>query len=151
MVYVPVIVLGCLEVSRNGISQPESVFVTHAANHSRQCGSRLGIARQPVEKKRPASELASHSVPFWVILHGLIHCGNSAEKPMTTKAVHFNNFDVELSQPLEDRPDVVLIKASDGRIAILGDGHDPFTVGEYRRMDGQSHKELAKQKAVNCE
>ena len=70
---------------------------------------------------------------------------------LTTKAVHFNNFDVELSQPLQDRPDVVLIKASDGRIAILGDGHDPFSVDEYRQMDGQSRKELAKQKAVNCE
>ena len=57
---------------------------------------------------------------------------------MMTKAVHFNNFDVELSQPLEDRPDVVLIKASDGRIAILGDGHDPFSVDEYRQIDHQN-------------
>ncbi len=63
--------------------------------------------------------------------------GNSDEKPMTAKAVHFNNFDVELSQPLEDRPDVVLIKTSDGRIAILGDGHDPFSVDEYQQIDNQ--------------
>ena len=58
---------------------------------------------------------------------------------MTT--VHFDNFDVVLSQPLEDRPDVVLIKASDGRIGILGDGHDPFSADEYRRFDGQPHKD----------
>lgn len=70
---------------------------------------------------------------------------------MTTQAVHFENFDVELSQPLNDRPDVVLITTSDGRRTVIGDGQDLFTIDEYRQMDGQSHKELAKQKAVNCE
>jgi len=74
--------------------------------------------------------------------------GNIDEKPMTTQAVHFDNFDVELSQPLEDRPDVVVIVTSDGRRAILGDGHDPFSVDEYRQMDRQSHKELAGQKDI---
>ncbi len=54
---------------------------------------------------------------------------------MTTQAVHFDNFDVELSQPLKDRPDVVVITASDGRITILGDGHDPFSIEEYRQID----------------
>ena len=54
---------------------------------------------------------------------------------MTTQAVHFENFDVELSQPLKDRPDVVVITASDGRITILGDGHDPFSVDDYRQID----------------
>jgi len=72
MVYVPVIVLGCLEVSRNGISRAVCVFVTHAANRSRQCGSRLSIARQLAEKKLFAkkNKLASRSVPFSLILRG---------------------------------------------------------------------------------
>ena len=59
--------------------------------------------------------------------------GNSAEKPMTTQAVHFENFDVELSQPLADRPDLILITTSDGRRAILGDALDPFTADEDRQ------------------
>ena len=54
---------------------------------------------------------------------------------MTKKAVHFDNFDVELSQPLKDRPDVVLITTSDGRRTILGDGYDPFTPDEYRQFN----------------
>ena len=57
--------------------------------------------------------------------------------------VQLDNFRVELSQPLADRPDVILIATSDGRRTILGDGHDPFTADEYRQFDGQSHKELA--------
>ncbi len=67
---------------------------------------------------------------------------------MTT--VQFENFRIELSQPLDNRPDVVLIKATDGRIAILGDGLladglDPFSADEYRQMGSQPHKELASQ------
>ena len=61
---------------------------------------------------------------------------------MTTQAVHFENFDVELSQPLNDRPDVVLITTTDGRRTILGDGPDLFTANEYRQIDGLN-KELA--------
>jgi len=57
---------------------------------------------------------------------------------MTTQAVHFENFDVELSQPLNDRPDVVLITTTDGRRTILGDGHEPFSTDEYRLMDRQT-------------
>ena len=60
--------------------------------------------------------------------------GSSAEKPMTTQAVHFKNFDVELSQPLKHRPDVIVIASSDGRKTILGDGKDPFTADEYRQI-----------------
>ena len=56
---------------------------------------------------------------------------------MTMQAVHFVNFDVELSQPLEDRPDVVLITTTDGRCTILGDGQDLFTADEYQQMDSQ--------------
>ena len=64
--------------------------------------------------------------------------GNSAEKPMTTQTVHFENFDVELSQPLDDRPDVVLITTSDGRRTVIGDGQDLFTIDEYRQIDRQN-------------
>ena len=60
---------------------------------------------------------------------------------MTTQAIHFENFDVELSQPLKDRPDVVLITASDGRRSILGDGRDPFSADEYRQIDRQNRSE----------
>ncbi len=67
---------------------------------------------------------------------------------MTTQAIHFDNFDVELSQPLKDRPDVVLITTSDGRRTIIGDGHDPFSADEYRQMDSQPHKERAEQEAM---
>ena len=67
---------------------------------------------------------------------------------MTTQAVHFDNFNVELSQPLDDRPDVVLITASDGRRTILGDGQDLFSADEYQQMDSQPHKELAEPEAA---
>ena len=53
---------------------------------------------------------------------------------MMTQAVHFENFDVELSQPLKHRPDVIVIASSDGRKTILGDGQDPFTTDEYRQI-----------------
>lgn len=52
---------------------------------------------------------------------------------MTT--VQLENFRVELSQPLEDRPDVLLIATSDGRRTILGDGYDPFSADEHRQID----------------
>lgn len=54
---------------------------------------------------------------------------------MRVHEIHFENFDVELSQPLKDRPDVIVITATDGRVAILGDAQDPFTVDEYRQID----------------
>ncbi|MCH8931147.1 MAG: hypothetical protein IIA98_09580 [Proteobacteria bacterium] len=60
---------------------------------------------------------------------------------MTT--VKFENFDIELSQPLPDRPEVVLIVASDGRRTILGEVWDPFTADEHRQMDSQPQKELS--------
>ena len=53
---------------------------------------------------------------------------------MTTQAVHFENFDVELSQPLQHRSDLILITTSDGRRCVLGD-QDPFTADEYRQID----------------
>jgi len=55
-----------------------------------------------------------------------------------TTAVQLDNVRVELSQPLEDRPDVILIATSDGRRAILGDGQDLFTVDEYRQIERQN-------------
>ena len=56
------------------------------------------------------------------------------------KTVKFDNFDIELSQPLADRPDVILIVASDGRRTILGDVWDPFSDDEHRQIDKQSHR-----------
>ncbi len=52
--------------------------------------------------------------------------------------VQLDDFRIELSQPLKDRPDVIVITASDGRRAILGDGQDLFTVDEYRQIDCQA-------------
>ena len=48
--------------------------------------------------------------------------------------VQLDDFRIELTQPLKDRPDVVVIAASDGRRTILGDGQDPFTTDEYRQI-----------------
>ncbi len=64
--------------------------------------------------------------------------GNSAEKFMTLQTVHFDNFDVELSQPLADRQDVILITTSDGRRSVIGDGQDLFTVDEYQQIERQN-------------
>ena len=55
-----------------------------------------------------------------------------------TTVVQLDNYRVELSQPLKNRPDVIVITASDGRRAILGDGQDLFTVDEYRQIDRQN-------------
>jgi len=52
--------------------------------------------------------------------------------------VQLDDFRIELSQPLKDRPDVIVIVTSDGRRAILGDGQDLFTVDEYRQIDRQN-------------
>ncbi len=52
--------------------------------------------------------------------------------------VQLDDFRIELSQPLKDRPDVIVITASDGRRAILGDGQDLFTADEYRQIDRQN-------------
>ena len=52
--------------------------------------------------------------------------------------VQLDDFRIELSQPLKDRPDVIVITASDGRRAILGDGQDLFTVDEYRQIERQN-------------
>ncbi len=52
-------------------------------------------------------------------------------------AVQLDNVRVELSQPIKDRPDVILIAASDGRCTILGDGRDPFSADEYQQIDNQ--------------
>ncbi len=47
---------------------------------------------------------------------------------MATQAVSFDDFSVELSQPIEDRPHIILIESSDGRCAVLGDGIEPVVV-----------------------
>ena len=52
--------------------------------------------------------------------------------------VQLDDFRIELSQPLKDRPDVIVITASDGRRAILGDGQDLFTADEFRQIDRQN-------------
>ena len=131
---------GCYRILRNGISRAECVFVTHAANRSRQSGARLGIARQLAEKKLFAkkNKLASRSVPFFRLLLGPINW-NSLEKTMTT-AVQLDNVFVELSQPFRHRPNVIVIATSDGRRSVIGDGQDPFTADEYRQIDHESGK-----------
>ena len=58
------------------------------------------------------------------------------------KTVKLENTIVELSQPLPERPDVILIQTDDGRTSIIGDGQDPFTAKEYRQMDRQSDEYL---------
>ena len=68
-----------------------------------------------------------------MISHGqMVGNGN---KPMTTQAVHFENFDVELSQPLKHRPDVIVIVTSDGRRSVIGDGQDLFTADEFWQIN----------------
>lgn len=41
---------------------------------------------------------------------------------MTSKQVRIGSHRVEISQPLRDRPDLLLVETDDGRRAILGDG-----------------------------
>ena len=53
-------------------------------------------------------------------------------------SVQLDNCSVELSQPLKDRPDVILIVTGDGRRSVIGDGQDLFTTDEYRQIDRQS-------------
>ncbi len=63
-------------------------------------------------------------------------------------SVQLGNCRVELSQPLQHRPDVIVIATTDGRRSIIGDGQDLFTDDEYRQMDSQPHKERAEQEAM---
>ncbi len=51
-----------------------------------------------------------------------------------TQTVQFDDLQVDLSQPLKDRPDVIVIATSDGRCTVIGDGLDPFTADEYRQF-----------------
>ena len=53
-------------------------------------------------------------------------------------SVQLDNCRVELSQPLKDRPDVIVIVTSDGRRSVIGDGQDLFTVDEYRQIERQN-------------
>ena len=53
-------------------------------------------------------------------------------------SVQLGNCRVELSQPLQHRPDVIVIATSDGRRSVIGDGQDLFTVDEYRQIDRQN-------------
>lgn len=62
---------------------------------------------------------------------------------MAMTTVKFDNFAIELSQPLAERPDVVLIVASDGRRTILGDAWDPFSADEHRQIDSQRRNDRA--------
>ena len=52
-------------------------------------------------------------------------------------SVQLGNCRVELSQPLQHRPDVIVIATSDGRRSIIGDGQDLFTAEEYRQIERQ--------------
>jgi hypothetical protein len=62
---------------------------------------------------------------------------------MATKTVQLDSITVEVSQPLADRPGVVLIVADDGRRSVLGDGRDPFTPTERRQFETASPQEAA--------
>ncbi len=53
-------------------------------------------------------------------------------------SVQLDNCRVELSQPLKQRPDVIVIVTSDGRRSIIGDGQDLFTADEYRQIERQA-------------
>ena len=57
---------------------------------------------------------------------------------MTTRNVQLDNVFVELSQPLKNRPAVIVIATSDGRRSVIGDGQDLFTADEYRQIDRQN-------------
>lgn len=61
-----------------------------------------------------------------------LYMQHAIAKPVTVDLDHYR---VELLQPLRHRPDVIVVTTSDGRRAILGDGRDPFTAGEYRAID----------------
>ena len=47
--------------------------------------------------------------------------------------VQLNDFRIELTQPLKDRPDVIVVATSDGRRCVLGD-QDPFSADEFRQL-----------------
>jgi hypothetical protein len=42
-----------------------------------------------------------------------------------TTTVQFDDTRIELSRPLPDRPNVIVVMTDDGRRAILGDGEEP--------------------------
>ena len=52
--------------------------------------------------------------------------------------VQLDDFRIELTQPLKDRPDVIVVATSDGRRCVLGDGQDDFTTNEYRQINRQN-------------
>ena len=90
----------------------------------------LVIVRRRVEKWH-IEEIASRSVPFWGILHGTMFT-------MTTASIQLDTCSVELSQPLKDRPDVILIATSDGRRTVLGDGQDLISSDDLAALCGAS-------------
>ena len=49
--------------------------------------------------------------------------------------VQLDDFRIELSQPLKDRPDVIVIVTSDGRRSVIGDGQDLFTADEFWQIN----------------
>jgi hypothetical protein len=43
---------------------------------------------------------------------------------MSHETVNIGGIEITVSQPLANRPNVILVETSDGRRAILGDGRD---------------------------
>ena len=54
------------------------------------------------------------------------------------KTIQLDDVSIELSQPLKDRPDVIVVATSDGRRCVLGDSPAPFTANEYQQIDRQN-------------
>lgn len=52
-----------------------------------------------------------------------------------TNEVQLKGMTVRLSQPLADRPDVLVVETGDGRRSIIGDRH-PFTAEDFERLIG---------------
>jgi len=51
-----------------------------------------------------------------------------------TTTVQFDDTRIELSRPLADRPDVIVVMTDDGRRAILGDGRDFVIAGHFEAL-----------------
>ena len=51
-----------------------------------------------------------------------------------TTTVQLDDTRIELSRPLADRPDVIVVMTDDGRRAILGDGRDFVIAGDFEAL-----------------
>ena len=68
-----------------------------------------------------------------------------------TRTVQLDDTRIELSRPLADRPDVIVVMTDDGRRAILGDGREFVMAGDLEALwEAMNTRGRERERADKC-